>query len=118
LTAELLLAALTVLQALAFNPEWVQHNESRLAALGIVPLAFAAAAALGATSALASRPAAALFVAGVALASLHHRYTWSGLVASPAAFVALEAVVAAVLAILVLRSGARVTPTTERRLAP
>jgi hypothetical protein len=113
LTAALLLAALTVLQAVAFNPDWVQHNESRLAALGIVPLAFATAAALGATGAITSRPAVAVLVAGVALASLHHRYTWSGLVATPAAFVALEAVVAALLALLVLRSGARGAPATR-----
>ena len=68
---------------------------------------------LGATTAITSQPTVAVLVAGVALASLHHRYTWSGLVATPEAFVAVEAVVAAVLALLVLRTGARRAPATR-----
>jgi hypothetical protein len=106
LMAGLLLAALVVLQPAAFNPAWVQHNESRLAALGIVPLALAAAAAFASTRAVASRAATALVVAGIALASLHHRYTWGGIVESGRTFVAVEAVVAVALFVLVLMAGA------------
>jgi hypothetical protein len=105
LLAALLLAALVVLQPAAFNPEWVQHNESRLAALGIVPLALAAAAALARTRAVLSRSAITVLVIGVALTSLHHRYTWGGLVETGPVFVAVEAVVAVVLFVLVLTAG-------------
>jgi hypothetical protein len=76
LAAALLLAALVVLQPVAFNPDWVQHNETRLAALGIVPLALAAAAAFARTPAAASRAAGLAAAVLIAVASLHHRYTW------------------------------------------
>jgi hypothetical protein len=105
LLAALLLAALVVLQPAAFNPEWVQHNESRLAALGIVPLALAAAAAIARTRAVLSRSAITVLVIGVALTSLHHRYTWGELVETGPVFVAVEAVVAVVLFVLVLTAG-------------
>jgi hypothetical protein len=102
LTAALLLAALVVLQPVAFNPDWVQHNETRLAALGIVPLALAAAAAFGRTPAATSRAAGVAAALLVAVASLHHRYTWGGLVESPRAFVAVEALASIALAALVV----------------
>jgi hypothetical protein len=38
----------------------------------------------------------------VAVASLHHRWTWGGLVESPRAFVAVEALASAVLIALVV----------------
>jgi hypothetical protein len=98
LGAALLLASLVVMQPVLFNPSWVQHNESRLAALGIVPLALAAAAACARTGLCPSRAATAAIVGGIAVSSLQHRYTWGGLYESPPAFVAIELVVAAVIA--------------------
>jgi hypothetical protein len=92
--AAMLLASLVVLQPALFNPEWVQHNESRLAALGIVPLALGAAAAWARTGIRPSRMAMAAIVGGIAVSSLHHRYTWGGLYETPSAFVSIEFAVA------------------------
>jgi hypothetical protein len=102
LWAAVLLAGLMLVQPVVFNPEWVQHNESRLAALGIVPLAFAAAAALARTGLRPPPAATALMTIGIALASLHHRYSWSGLVIPGSVFVAVEALVSGGFALLVL----------------
>lgn len=102
LAASLFLAGLVVLQPVVFNPDWVQHNETRLAALGVVPLAFAAAAALVAVPISVGRGAKALLIGGTALASLHHRYTWGGLVETRWVFLFVEAAVALTLGILVL----------------
>jgi hypothetical protein len=102
LTAALLLAALVVLQPVAFNPDWVQHNETRLAALGIVPLALAAAAAFARTPVAASRAAGFAASVLIAVASLHHRYTWGGLVESPRAFVAIETLASVALVALIV----------------
>jgi hypothetical protein len=102
LGAALLLAALLVLQIVVFNPEWVQHNESRLAALAIVPLAMAAAAAVVRTGVSLSGSGTAVAACGIAVASLHHRFSYSGLLVSGAVFVAVELVVAGALALLLL----------------
>jgi hypothetical protein len=97
-----LLAALVVLQPAFFNPAWVQHNETRLAALGIVPVAFSAAAAFAATPAARSLGITTAASVLVAIASLHHRYTWSGLIASPRVFVGVETLAAGLLALLIV----------------
>jgi len=97
-----LLAALVVLQPAFFNPEWVRHNETRLAALGIVPLAFAAAAGFAATPAARYLGISIAAWVLVAIASLHHRYTWSGVIASPRVFVGVETLAAALLAALIV----------------
>ena len=98
----LLLAALVFLQPAVFNPDWVQHNETRLAALAIVPLALAAAAAFAMTPAAASSTASVAAAALVAAASLHHRYTWGGVVESPRVFVVVEALASAALVVLIV----------------
>jgi len=105
LGAALLLTALVMLQVVAFNPDWVHRNESRLGALGIVPLAMAAAAAVARTGLSLSGRATIVTALGIAVASLQHRFSWSGLFVSGAAFVAVESAVAVVLAVLVLRLG-------------
>jgi hypothetical protein len=105
LAMALTLAGLTVLQAAVFNPDWVQLNESRLAALGIAPLALATAIAFARTPLVASRGACSGIVLGIALASLHHRYTWGGLIESPRVYVGIEAFVALALGVLVLAAG-------------
>ena len=100
--AALLLASLVVLQPAAFNPAWVQHNESRLAALGIVPLAIAAASACVQTGLRPSAAATAALMAAIAVSSLHHRYTWGSAYETPRIFVAVEAFSAAALAVYVV----------------
>lgn len=101
----LVVAAVVFLQPAAFNPDWVQHNETRLAALAIVPLALAAAAAFALTAAARSRAVVGAAVVLVAVASLQHRYTWTGTFLSPKDFVALETAAALALAVLVLWRG-------------
>jgi hypothetical protein len=108
LAAALLLAALVFLQPAVFNPDWVLHNETRLAALAIVPLALAAAAAFARTPAAASSAVSISAAMLVAVASLHHRYTVGGSFESPRVFVAVEAVCAvALVALIVARSRTR-----------
>jgi hypothetical protein len=102
LAAALLLAAHVFLQPAAFNPDWVQHNETRLAALAIVPLALAAAAAFARTPAAASSAVSVSAAVLVAVASLHHRYTVGGSFESPRVFVAVEALAAVALAVLIV----------------
>lgn len=108
-TAALVLAALVFLQPAVFNPDWVQHNETRLAALAIVPLALAAAAAFAKTPAAASSAVSVAAVLLVAAASLHHRYTVGGSVESPRVFVAVELVAAIALVALIVNR-ARMRP--------
>jgi hypothetical protein len=103
----LVLAGVVVLQPALFNPDWVQHNETRMAALGIVPLAFAAAAAFSLTPAARAREIVGAAVVLVAVGSLHHRYTWSSAFASPRAFVAVETAASLLLAALILWQGRR-----------
>jgi hypothetical protein len=112
LTAALLLGALVFLQPAVFNPDWVQHNETRLAALGIVPLAMAAGAAFAQTPAAASSAVGFIAVLLVAVASLHHRYTWGGLLESPRAFVAVEALASVALVALIVMQ-ARTRPDVD-----
>ena len=107
LAAALLLTALVMLQVVAFNPEWVMHNETRLAALGIVPLSMATAAAVDRTGIRLSRPWTLAVAVGIGLASLHHGYTYSGLLVSRYWYVAVETAVAASLAVCVLVLGTR-----------
>jgi hypothetical protein len=108
LGAALLLTALVMLQVVAFNPDWVHRNESRLAALGVVPLAMAAAAAVARTGLRLSRRATIGAALGIAVASLQHRFSYGGLFVSGALYVAVEVSVAAALAVLVLHFGRRV----------
>ena len=103
--AALLLTSLVVLQVLVFNPDWVQHNEPRLAALGIVPLAMAAASAVVRTGVRLSGSMTVVAASGIAVASLQHRFSFSARFISGGVFVTLEVLIAAVLAGLVLLSG-------------
>jgi len=102
LAAALLLAALVFLQPAVFNPDWVQHNETRLAALAIVPLAVAAAAAFAKIPAAASKRVTVIAAVLIAVASLHHRYTLGGAVESPRTFVAVEALASLALIVLIV----------------
>jgi hypothetical protein len=106
LAAALLLAALVFLQPAVFNPDWVQHNETRLAALAIVPLALAAAAAFARTPAAASSAVSISAAVLVGVASLHHRYTVGGSFESPRLFVAVEALAAVALVVLIVARSA------------
>lgn len=96
--------ALVAAQPLGLSPEYAADNQTRLSAIGLVPLLVALAAV---PARLALRPwqvaaAAVLLVA----ASLHHLYATVG-PGSAAEFVALEAAVAALLAGLVLTARRR-----------
>jgi hypothetical protein len=109
LAAALVLAGLVFLQPAVFNPDWVQHNETRLAALAIVPLALAAAAAFAKTPAASSGVVGVAAALLVAVASLHHRYTVAGSIESPRAFIAVETA-AAVALVALIASGTRSRP--------
>jgi hypothetical protein len=102
LAIAVILAAAVMLQPAVFNPDWVQHNETRLAALGIVPLAFAAAFAYALTPAVNSRPVSIAASLIVAVASLHHRYSWGGKLESPRLFIGVEAIASLALAALII----------------
>jgi hypothetical protein len=105
--AALLLTALMLVQVVVFNPDWVQHNESRLAALGIVPLAMAAAEAVVRTGVKLSWSITVVAAGGVAVASLQHRFSDSGLLVSGAVYVTVAMLIAGALALLILLSSRR-----------
>jgi hypothetical protein len=88
-------------------------NEPRLSALGFLPLVLCLAAAfVGLDQTLRSGPAMALLLL-VALASLHHIYTWIG-PANATQFLAIQASAAGLAFILVLLS-MRSAPTPAQR---
>ena len=87
--------ALVVAQPLGLSPEYAADNETRLSAIGLVPLLLALAAVAPAVGLRAWQAAGA--AALLALASLHHLYATVG-PGSAGQFVALETAVAAVLA--------------------
>ena len=87
--------ALVVAQPLGLSPEYAADNETRLSAIGLVPLLVALASVAPAVRLRAWQAAAA--GALLAAASLHHLYATIG-PGSAGQFVALEAAVAAVLA--------------------
>jgi len=103
LAASLLLTVLLFLQPLAFNPAWVHENESRLASLGIVPLALAAALSWLEIRRQPSRLTIVVTLAAVAVSSLQHRYTWGATYETPARFVGIAVAAAVVVAALVVR---------------
>lgn len=87
--------ALVVAQPLGLSPEYAADNETRLSAIGLVPLLVALASVAPAVGVRAWQAAAA--AALLAAASLHHLYATLG-PGSAGQFVALETVAAAALA--------------------
>jgi hypothetical protein len=88
--------ALVVVQPLGLSPEYAADNETRLSAIGLVPLLVALASVAPAVRLRAWQAAGA--AALLVLASLHHLYATVG-PGSAGQFVALETVVAAALAV-------------------
>ncbi|MEX2195842.1 MAG: hypothetical protein WD844_11200 [Thermoleophilaceae bacterium] len=96
--------ALVVAQPLGLSPEYAADNETRLSAIGLVPLLVAVAAI---PLSLRLRPWQAVLAAALlVVASLHHTYATTGPESAPQ-FVALEVAVAAVLAGLAVSAAAQ-----------